>query len=306
MHGPLNEIGLIEVLQLLGRGERSGTLRVVGVDVNAPRTLRIHNGQVVAIDPDAGDAAVGRSLAKRHLVPGNEGAQISFDPEYLEALRDTLARRALGSLMQWDTGRFDFDEGDTEPGPLAWSPEALVLSLVADESRRVELQDEFGGWGAVPTFCSAEELAGGESIRLEPVDWRILDAVDGVRDVAGVAARLDESLETVGERLQLLEAAAILQLCRPPEDVTEGARLATGAGRYEDVIAQLRVRVVNEPADAEAWHSLGLAEIGVGRFDRAIEAWQAWEEAAPAGSGEARTLIEAATTMMEALRENRD
>ena len=67
MHGPLCEIGLIEVLQLLERGRRSGVLSISGAP-DEPRQVYIAAGMIVAIEPVAGDAATRRALLTRHLV----------------------------------------------------------------------------------------------------------------------------------------------------------------------------------------------------------------------------------------------
>jgi tetratricopeptide (TPR) repeat protein len=306
VHGPLSEIGLIEVLQLLERGGRSGTLRVVGPDPSAPRVLRIDGGRLVAIEPDADDRAVARALVRQHLVIADDEVEAPVGPAFREGVRDRLARRALGMLLHWTRGRFDFDEGATEPGPLSWSADAMVLALVSAESRQVELAEALDGWHVVPEFCSPEAIAAGGPITLETLDWRLLDACDGVRDVAALAALLEEPLEVLGERIQLLEAAAILQLRPAVQETMRDARSAIGSGEYDDAVAQLRARVAAAPRDAEAWRSLGLAEVGAGRFDHAVEAWTAWLETAPERRADADALIRAATTMMEALSESRD
>jgi hypothetical protein len=64
--------------------------------------------------------------------------------------------------------------------------------------------------------------------------------------------------------------------------------------------------VEQAPRDAEAWRILGLAEVGAGRFEQAIAAWQAWQQAAPDRRADADALIAAARTMMEALQATRD
>lgn len=308
MHGPLHEIGLIEVLQLLERGGRSGVLRVVGPDPSAPRTLRLREGRVVAVEPDADDAALSRALVRCHLQPeGSDADTGTLDLAEREAVRQRLARAALGTVMHWNRGRFDFSEGLVADGPLSWSADALVLALVEDESRRVELAEALDDWHAVPAFNDADVIAHGERIALEGLDWRILDAVDGQRDVAAIAARLGEALEEVGERIRVLEAAAILHL-RPAsaEPAPPPRESAATHGGSEDAILRLRDRTRRAPDDAEAWRALGLAEVGAGRFDLAIEAWTAWQRVAPERADDAAALILAARTMMEALRERHE
>jgi hypothetical protein len=306
MHGPLSEIGLIEVLQLLERGGRSGLLRVVGPDHDAPRTLRVAHGRVVALDPDASDDAVTRALVRRHELAPDATVERTIDVAHREAVRTELARVALATMLHWARGRFDFEADAPGTGPLHWSPDALVLDLVATESHRAELAEALAGWGGRPVLAPASRVADGDRVTLGPLDWRILDAADGRRDLAALAAHLGEPLEAVGDRVRELVAAAILQLHDPVVDATQQARMAIDSGRYDEAVERLRARVSEAPADGEAWRTLGLAEVGAGRFDRAIAAWTAWQAALPDESGDADALIRAARTMMEALSASRD
>jgi len=307
MHGPLDEIGLIEVLQLLERGGRSGILRVSGPDSAMPRTVLIHAGRVAAIEPDAGDAALERALVRRHLASPEDRDGSGVDHATREAVRRRLAQRALGTMLHWTRGRFDFSEGRTAPGPLDWSADALVLTLVEDESRRVALAEALGEWHAVPAFAAPDTIAAGDRVQLDPLDWRILEATDGQRDVAAIAALLEEPLEDVGDRVQALEAAAILQLRSSPREQRQApARPMPDEGERDATARRLRERVAQHPEDAEGWRALGLAEVGAGRFDLAIEAWSTWQRVAPERADDAAMLILAARTMMEALRDSDD
>ncbi len=243
MHGPLDEIGLIEVLQLLERGGRSGILRVSGPDSAMPRTMQIHQGRVVALDPDAGEAALSRALVRRHLVLPDDRDGSTVDPATREGVRQRLAQRALGTMLHWTRGRFDFSEGRTAPGPLDWSADALVLTLVEDESRRVALAEALDDWHAVPEFEAASVVAEGDRVALDPLDWRILDAADGSRDVGAIAALLEEPLEDVGDRIRALQAAAILQL-RPAGHGSKPPSIeAPGQGPHDEAVRRLRERV---------------------------------------------------------------
>lgn len=307
MHGPLREISLVEVLQLLQRGQRSGTLRVTGPDPTAPRTLWLREGVVVALEPEASDAAVDAGLIARALASSEPDDGPATVPAPLhDALRSRLASAALGTMLHWSRGRFDFTEGPVPPGPLNVSPDALVLEVVESEMRRVDLALELDEFRAIPAFASIELMAQGTLPTLDPLDWRILDAVDGVRNVAALAAALDEPLDAVAERVRSMQAATILQLVSAPADVSLEARAAIEAGRYDEAAALLRARVTSVPGDGEAWRTLGLAEVGAGRFDRAIGAWEAWRAADPLRAEEAASLTRAAQTMVEALRDGRD
>src|SRR5690606_27927653 len=145
-----------------------------------------------------------------------------------------------------------------------------------------------------------------DPVHLDATDWRLLDAVDGVRDIAAIAAVLDEPLEDVAERLRHLVATAILDLQDPPRDVATQARTAIEAGRHAEAIPPLQARLAVVPGDGEAWRLLGLAEVGAGRFARAMGAGEARATAGPRRADEATALVRAAHTLLEALQESRD
>jgi hypothetical protein len=310
LHGPLHEIGLVEVLQLLERGARTGRLRVVGPDPAVPRVIAIRRGRIVGLAPDAEEAAVTRTLVRRHLAVAADDA--ADGPQAVAAsvrttVREGLARRTLAAMLAWTRGRFDFTEDATVTGELDWSPDALLLDVVRREGLRLDLAEALGGFDHVPRFrADPGPTTPPGPLRLDATDWRLLDAVDGVRDIAAIAAGLDEPLEEVAERLRQLMAAAILDLQDSPRDVAAQARSAIEAGRHAEAIPSLQARLAAVPGDGEAWRLLGLAEVGAGRFARAIEAWEAWAAADPRRADEATALVRAAHTMLEALQESRD
>jgi hypothetical protein len=310
LHGPLHEIGLVEVLQLLERGARTGRLRVVGPDPSVPRVIAIRRGRIVGISPDADEAAVARSLVRRQLAVAADDA--ADGPEAVAAsvrvaVREALGRRTLAAMLAWTRGRFDFSEDATVTGLLDWSPDAVLLDVVRREGLRLDLAETLGGFDRVPVIAvAAAARTPLVPVRLDATDWRLLDAIDGVRDIAALAAVLDEPLEEVAERLRDLVATAILDLRDPPMDVATQARTAIEAGRHAEAIPPLQARLAAVPGDGEAWRLLGLAEVGAGRFARAIEAWDAWAAADPQRAPEATALARAAHTMLEALQESRD
>ncbi|HET9065189.1 MAG TPA: DUF4388 domain-containing protein [Gemmatimonadales bacterium] len=307
MHGPLSEIGLIEVLQLLERGRRSGRLRVIGPVNSVPHTLRIRDGLLVAIEPDADDAALTKALIRRaEMAPGDSPDLDPVPIAHREAVRERLARQALVVMLHWDHGRFDFEAGPVPDGPLSWSSDALVLDLVATESRRAELREALDEWRLIVERCPADRMPPDAPVSLEALDWRIIDAANGLRDVAALAAHLVEPIEEVGARLRVLEAAAILHLRHPEPEVRQSGDRAPPLDSPEQSIERLRARLRHVPGDGMAWRALGLAEVGAGHFDRAVAAWTAWQEAVPADAETAQALVDAAHTMMEALRESRD
>jgi tetratricopeptide (TPR) repeat protein len=308
MHGPLSEIGLIEVLQLLERGRRSGVLRITGAEAERGCRLCLADGVIVALEPDAGDAATRAALLARHLISDAEaaGEPGMLDRPLAVEMRAQLALQSLAAMLHWRRGRFDFEASSVDGGPLSLSPDALAFHLVASETRRVDLAAPTAGFRAVPDFAASDVLASGDPPLLTPRDWRVLDLIDGIRDIATLASELDEPLEDVAACIQSLHAAAILELSQPTPEPAVGPRAAIDGGRYVEAARLLHARLAEHPDDGEAWRALGLAEVGAGRFERAIDAWQNWRASDPERAGDAAALMQAARTMVEALREPRD
>ncbi len=162
MHGPLSEIGLIEVLQLIERGGRSGMLRLTGVSPGVPCLVHIRAGSIVALEPAASDDATRRALVARHLVSaaeadedpagaGTSGRASSAGPARRAGAggHGALAARALRLRVGRGGGR-----------PARSSPDALVFDLVNSESRRVDVAPLMDEFRAVPDFTPANLLAG--------------------------------------------------------------------------------------------------------------------------------------------------
>ncbi len=298
MHGPLNEIGLVEVLQLLERGKRSGRLMVIGGQHDEHRTITIGGGRIVDLMPLT-EADLLLHLAIRALVPAGT---VRAAPELLETARQELATSMLIEMLTWSTGRFDFTAGKVDCGPLDVAPAALMMQLVAGESARTEMAEAVAGYAAVPRFASPREIAGGAPLVLDNLDWRIIDRVDGRRDIAGLAQDIREPAETVARAALRLAAAAIIHLDTPTGDPIALARAALDQGEVAAAIGILAERVAAAPQDGEAWRWLGFAEVRMGRIDRASAAWQAWVNTSPVHHFEAAPLLAAAETMMAALR----
>lgn len=305
MHGPLDEIGLVEVLQLLARGERNGVLQVTGGDVLDVHEIHLAKGVIVGIHPDADDERTHAALVRQCLIAADDPRDDeTMTSPLARAMRLRLAVQALAAMVRWRSGRFDFVTA-TATGPLALAPDRVLFDLVDLESRRVELAEVTDEFRAVPVYLPAESVERGEPVQLSAMEWRLLQLVDGRRDLRTLAAFLDASVEDVASSVLRLQGAAILEVHRPSVPAWS-AEAALASGHYVDAAERLRVRLAETPDDAAAWRALGLAEIGAGRFADAIDAWQHWQDRDPDHAGDAVTLVQAARTMVEALREPRD
>jgi hypothetical protein len=198
LEGRLRELGLPEVLQLLGLSRKTGTLHLRAQLQGQGAFVRLTQGAIV-------DAACWR------LADGDRG------DEALGLATSANATRAVEAcvldLLTWRDGDFRFTPQENVPPA---SPVRLTIeTLLVDAAQRAEgwerLADRIPHAHVVPTFVDVEpqQLP---LLRLVPQEWEILTRVDGKRDLSELAAVLGRELLDVAEIVHGLIGAGLLTL----------------------------------------------------------------------------------------------
>ena len=189
--GALTDLALADVLQLLELGARSGVLVVDGGPLGAGRVL-VQRGLVTAV------------------VTG-DGHRVADTPT------------AVADLLDIPGGRWAFYAGDPgapgrEPSP-AWDSAVAIGTLLLDAARR---RDERGRRDARVAAADADVFAvrlpdGGRDSagRLTAAHLRVLGALDGRRDVRGVAAAVRSDVSRVRGAIAGLRALGLVEVVRP-------------------------------------------------------------------------------------------
>ena len=306
IEGPIRELGLTDLLQLLHLSRKTGVLRV-GSDHPA-RDAEVHfdRGAVVGASA-AGDAArigrlllmagratdgqVDRALAEQARSPGRRLGAILVEREGVaradvEAQLRFQVEETVFDLVRWTEGSFRFEETPPEdPGPI--SIRVATDALLMESVRRV---DEWSALASGPPDTELvpllveewEEEAG--ALSLQPLEWEVLAAVDGERTLRETARLLGQGEFEVAKAVFSLVSAGVVELrhgSAAPAPAAAVAAPAPGplaeveadvrAGRLERAEARLAELVREDGESAPVQALLGRLEGGRGNWGGAVE-----------------------------------
>jgi tetratricopeptide (TPR) repeat protein len=304
IEGPLRELGVHDVFQLLDLSRKTGQLRVSSGLRNNEGKVDFQGGRVVGAYIRDNPHQIGQMLVRSgriteaELVRAEAIRQQAGEPrrlgEILVAMGAVSSRElhrhlrrqveaVVFELLSWSEGYFSFTEGlpgaeavDVEEGLTA---EALLMEAARRIDEWTRIADTVPGPGMVPEFCdaAADQRA---ALDLRPHEWQVLAAIDGVADLraiaitAGVsefdAARIVYGLMATG----VVRAAPPTRSTAPPDDTVlhvSDARDALRDGRFMEALAAAERAMLVEPDLAELRAIAAQALEALGRLDEAQE-----------------------------------
>ncbi|MGE5181740.1 MAG: DUF4388 domain-containing protein [Acidobacteriota bacterium] len=180
IEGPLRELGIHDVFQLLDLSRKTGVLRVSS-------ELREDEGVVYF---DAGRVVQASIRSKR--APALDADAISR--RELERLLRLQLESVVFELMSWQEGFFSFEELPRDQLPRDSRIAVSTESLLMEGARRIDewsrIADVVPSADVVPQFAPVEGEQGGTMLDLLPHEWQVLTMIDGERDLRDIAASL--------------------------------------------------------------------------------------------------------------------
>src|SRR5256885_3980705 len=281
IEGPLRELGIHDVFQLLDLSRKTGVLRVTSELRHNAGTVSFEGGTIIFAEirsnphplgalllrtgkiTDA-DLERGRDMQERQGDKRRLGEILvslgAITPRELERQVRFQIEEVVFEMMSWREGYFSFTEGPLDGA----ATEAIVRipteALLMEGARRIDEWSRIEGriphLGVVPALAPPQEGDAGE-LDLLPPEWEMLAAIDGQRDVRAVAAALGRSDFEVAKTLFGLESAGVIVLADPGttkrERTTPAADLAELVARAEDALARRDM----EEARGVAQHAAG-------------------------------------------------
>jgi Domain of unknown function (DUF4388)/Tetratricopeptide repeat len=320
LEGPLKDLHIQDVFQLLDLGRKSGVLRVTSELRQTAATVCFDRGGVVAASLGSDPQPIGSRLVRvgkitaeqlhesRAMQNGGDGRRLGDILVGMGAIsRRELDRQLKGQieeavfdLLGWTEGYFRFEEGS----PCQAAVEAPVRSpteaLLMEGARRLDEWSRIGSTvshlGLVPRL--PDQNGAGAPLDLIPFEWEVLAAVDGRRDLHDLAEVLGRSEFEVARTVYGLTASGVVVLgdpARPGQEPEPGrdlaallvpAREALAQGEYEIAAGALEELLRRDPLMPEARRLLGISQAATGRFTQALETWQVWSRLGPRTPGE--------------------
>ncbi|HEX9611346.1 MAG TPA: DUF4388 domain-containing protein [Gemmatimonadales bacterium] len=308
IEGPLRELGIHDVFQLLDLSRKTGVLRVTSDLRHNVGTVYFEGGAVVFAEIKSNPHPLGALLLRTgkiteaDLERARDMQQRQGDRRRIGEILVSLGaitqrelqrqirfqiEEVVFELMSWSEGNFSFNEGGTVDLPADVTIRIPVEALLMEGARRIDewsrIEKRVPHLGVVPTLAPPGAPADGE-LDLLPPEWEVLALVDGQRDVRALATALGRSDFDVAKTLFGLESAGLIVTVDPgtakPGRTTVTADLAELTARAEDALrardlggarAAAEQAAQLSPHDATVHLLLGRAHLAAGRATEAVD-----------------------------------
>ncbi|HET9294768.1 MAG TPA: DUF4388 domain-containing protein [Gemmatimonadales bacterium] len=235
IEGPLKELHIHDVFQLLDLGRKTGVLRVTSELRQNAGVVYFDEGAVVAAEIRSNPHPLGALLLRAGKVSEEDLARAiavraSRDGQRLGDVlveMGALTRRELDrqirvqveevifELMSWSEGYFSFEEGRIPAGSGDATVRIPTESLLMEAARRIDewsrIEARIPHLGVIPHFTGSPDEDGG-ILDLLPFEWEVLASIDGQHDIRELAQRLGRSEFDVARTLFGLATAGVIVL----------------------------------------------------------------------------------------------
>ncbi|MHB1222935.1 MAG: DUF4388 domain-containing protein [Gemmatimonadaceae bacterium] len=257
IEGPLRELGIHDVFQLLDLSRKTGALRVTSGLRDNEGTVYFDAGQVVYAAVRSNPHPLGAMLVRSGRITeaelarararqaeerdGRRLGQLLVDDGFISARElDRQLRLQIEAvvfeLLSWREGFFSFVEQNVAEMPAEATVRISAESLLMEAARRIDewsgIADRVPSLDVVPVLTSVDDAAtagaaaGATADDRPPLDlrleeWEVLAAVDGARDLRTIATVLGRSEFDVAKCAAELVRARVLDV-RTPRAMGDG------------------------------------------------------------------------------------
>ena len=300
IEGPLRELGVHDVFQLLDLTRKTGTLRIRSALRDNDGVVQFRNGRVVGASMQDENHRIGRMLVKAGRVTEEEllGAlKIQIQEGETRRVGEILVamgavsqrelerqvRRQIETvvfeLLSWSEGYFSFEEGvadsDVTDDASALTAEALLMEGARRIDEWARMADRIPHADVVPALAEAD-AEHAATLDLRPHEWQVLAAVDGATSIRGIAASVGLNEFDAARVIYGLVSTGVLAIANAAPVLEDDAlvhlsdaREASREGRHADVVAASERAIRQAPNIAEAHALAGLALFDLDRLDEA-------------------------------------
>jgi tetratricopeptide (TPR) repeat protein len=244
IEGPLRELGIHDVFQLLDLSRKTGALTVTSVLRDNQGTVYFDRGSVVFAAIRSNPHPLGELLLRAGKITEADLARAR------DAQRTMHSRRKLGELlvesgsltrkelerqvrfqveevvfelMSWREGFFSFEEQEVSDASAEANIHISTESLLMEAARRIDewsrIEGKVAHLGVVPVLAPVADDHPG-FLDLRPREWEVLAEIDGARDLRAIATLLAQSEFDVARVAYGLLSTGIVELrngVHPPE-----------------------------------------------------------------------------------------
>jgi tetratricopeptide (TPR) repeat protein len=305
IEGPLRELALTDVFQLLDLSRKTGTLSIAPEGGrHRPALVRFDRGAVTGAELGTAHDRLGHLLLRagkvteaqiqtarraQQIAPGRALGTVLVEQGIVteDDIRRQLRfqiQEIVFELIQWKDGYFRFEEG---PGGSNGNVAVRVSteSLLMEAARRVDewstLETKVPHMGVIPVLVG--DSPDGPTLDLHPTEWEVLAEIDGTRPLKAIASALGRSdfdiakivfgLASTGVvdiREDVPEPASPVPMERPLRDALGEAQLALADGASDRARRILDDLARAHPDRPEVYTLLATAHRRLGRWGEAL------------------------------------
>lgn len=253
IEGPLRELGIHDVFQLLDLSRKTGMLRVTselredeGIVVFdngrvVQATVRsktiptemalLQSGRVTEADLERARARHANGPANRDIIDLLVETGAITQRELERQLRLQI-ESVVFDLMSWREGFFSFEERTRDEIPHDIRISVSTESLLMEGARRIDewsrIEDVIPNLEVIPELAPVDtDRDGGAMLDLLPHEWQVLTIIDGARDLRAIAATLGrDEFEIAKIAYGLATTGVVVVGMAKPRQTTPAAQFA--------------------------------------------------------------------------------
>ncbi len=246
IEGPLKELGLHDVFQLLDLSRKTGVMRVTSHLRNNEGMVAFDRGAIVFAEIRSNPVRIGELLVRSGKITEAdlERGRAVQEKEQKEGTSRRLGQILVGmgvlserdllrqvefqvtevafELLSWQEGFFSFTEDKLKGVPADAMVRIRTESVLMEGARRIDEWSRIEGHiphlGVIPVLKEADGGGTMALLDLLPGEWEVLAQVDGVRDVRAIARALARSDFEVARVLFGLVSTGVVGLHDPGID----------------------------------------------------------------------------------------
>ena len=259
IEGPLKELGIHDVFQLLDLSRKTGALRVTSELRHNQGTIYFEEGTIVFAEIRSNPHPLGGLLMRTgkiteaDLERARDMQQRQGDKRRLGEILVSLGaitqreverqvrfqiEEVVFEVMSWNEGYFSFNEERISDVPTEIMVRIPVEALLMEGARRIDEWSRIEGriphLGVVASLAPPPPGGDGE-LDLLPPEWEVLALIDDRRDVRALASELGRSDFDVAKTLFGLESAGVIVLVDPG---TAKRGRPSAAGEIAELVAK--------------------------------------------------------------------
>lgn len=302
IEGPIKELGLFELFQLISLAGKKGVLDLNAEDILKSYVLYFDNGILVSIDfPER----LKKEVSERGFMKREETVEIADDKfaHYLienniipirtfKTIFKQAAIDVIYSLFLIKNGHFTFKEKDFQVADYM-KLDMKIENIIMEAARRIDeiskMEEILPNTDIVLEVST--DLIEKEKIDLSPMDWQLLSLIDGKLTIRELISKIGDKFAVMKALYGMTMAGIITETKIPVDDIIKKKKTSVekitdkkmneltrlwNKGKYTDGLKELFKLKELYPEDARIPYNMGYFYLAEGRFKETISEWNSF------------------------------